>query len=61
MPTVWVQQLGPALYVESGASHTVQLRSPLCALATGFNVAPVGRVPEAMGFLRWERFWGLKN
>jgi hypothetical protein len=53
MPTVWVQQFGPALYCESGALQTVQLRPPLCALATGLSVAPVGRVPEAI-LSSWE-------
>jgi hypothetical protein len=48
MPTVWVQQLGPGLYVDSRSPQTGQARTPPCALAIGFNVAPVGRVPDAM-------------
>lgn len=48
MPTVWVQQLGPGLYVDSRSPHAGQLRTPPCAFAIGLSVAPVGRVPEAM-------------
>lgn len=48
MPTVWVQQFGPGLYVERRSLQTGHARVPPCAFAIGLSVAPVGRVPEAM-------------
>jgi hypothetical protein len=48
MPTVCVQQFGPGLYDDSRSPQIGQARTPVCALATGLRVAPVGRVPEAI-------------
>src|SRR5206468_11468182 len=47
MPTVCVQQFGPGLYADSRSPQIGHARTPPCAFAIGFSVAPVGREHEA--------------